>query len=300
MNFLWDATVARYKSEHSQKQYERQVNELDRKSRDRVHHMDYVVNHENIAVADLTRRIRMAATREGAIQFKDAVEQTKKAVGREFGRQQKELEDLIRSTDQQKREFENSIHQSKKDYAELARTSDAIRHNREAQAKIDHAKRFTGKDIYTLDSLRAQVRRVLDRTIRQGEKLTQAFRQSNPYGLAGNADIYMGSAANHRMLFEVDRAVGQIKESHKREQDYDSGNPPEVSDEVLGPRAKREIKRRDAEIEELEARLKGGLPQQVSRQDFADIIEKPKPNYGRRSLISEGQENIYKQRDTYE
>ncbi len=287
------------KPEKTKKQHENEVNDLGRKAKDRIKHLGNVVKKDNKAVNDFSKSIRSATTVEGAKQVKEAAVQTKKAVGQEYHQQQKNLEGLLNDEDKKKNELEKYIRYSKFDYTELTKTLNDVYRNKSAHDKIDSARRLTARDIYTLNSLRGQVARSLQRTCRQGKQLGQEFRSTNLYGID---DDYMASEAKRKEMSEVDKAIKQAqKEMPKRSIDDLEGEmlPEETEKDNLSSRAKKEIGKRDAVIEELEEKLKSA-GSQPSVQHVVKRTEKPKQNYGRPSVIPRDQNDVYNHKDTYD
>jgi len=296
--------MPKYKPEKSKDKYERGVNDLDRKAKDRTKHMSNVVKNDAKVIKDFSRNIKSGGTIEGKKKFKEAAGQTGKEVGKEVKRQYKDLEDIVKHASEKKGELEQGIKYSKLNYAELTKVSDNIKESTAARKMINQGRQAAQKDTYTLESLRNNVSRTLRRTMQQGQDLVQEFKKTRFYAPVDSAKLYLDSEVKREEGREVDNAIKQLQKNSIEEV---QNNIPEGQiiaekdqDHELCPRAKKKLGKLSAVNEELEEKLKDVPTPQDKKQPAAEPEKKHAPNYGRPPVVSGRQNDIYNQEDKYE
>ena len=194
----------------SRRNLERKVKELDSKAKDRTNHMNKVVKNDAKAIADLSKKIRPGGTIEGAKVIKEAQQQAGGEVKKEYGRQKKSLEDIMKKGGKTERELEERWKYSKLNHAELTKASSSIKETHAAKRSLDQGRQVTQENIQTMDSLRDSVHRVMQST-------SQCFQKMN-YEIA-NTLISVNSSVNPKYWFQAHRVnqIGATKESSRKE-----------------------------------------------------------------------------------
>jgi hypothetical protein len=284
-------------SPESRDKLERKVKEFNAGTRDHTRHMSNIVQNDARAIADASRNIRPAGTIEAAKAVKEALQRSGKEVKKEYGRRKKTLEDLMKKGGRLESEFKDRAEYSKFNYTELTKASGSIKETHAARSKIDHGRQVAQKDTYTLDSLRNTVHRVIQRTSQYHRELDYKIANTLQFsGSSANTDYMIQGLKANQAAMEKERhksifAPWEVKVVLREEQDHQ-----------LCPRAKKEIEKAKAAKEELEAKLKANQFIQSEKQiHIADeISKKDNRNYGRSSVMPGEQNNLYKQKDTYE
>jgi hypothetical protein len=257
-----------------------------------------VVTKDAKAVKDLSSKFRSAGTIEGKKNVRDAIEQAGREIGKEFSRQQKDLEIIVTEGYRKKQEFEKDIRQSKLNYIELAKASNGIQESKAARKNVSDAGKVSIQDMYTMNSLRDDVARILKRTSRRGQELSREFSGiTSLYGSADSINFYIDSESKHKKQQEINNAIEDVSKDDRLKKDDMEGQIiyEKDKDVKLCPQARKEIEHREAHIRELEEKLHGGHLQDIKHR--FELPEKQKPNYG---SYSAGQNNLYDQKDKYE
>jgi len=288
--------MPKYKPEGKGK-LERKVKEFDSKAKDRTKHMSSVVKNDAKAIADLSKKIRPGGTIEGAKAIKEAQQQAGGEVKKEYGHQKKSLEDMLKKGSKIGSEFKERGKDSKLNYAELTKTSNSIKETTAARNKINQGRQVARGDIYTLDSLRDTVYRAMQRAGQHIKEMDYRIASTlQLFGNGVNTEYMVQGLRVNQAAMEKDRNKNktdpwEVNVVHRENQDHQ-----------LCARAKKEIGQANAAKEELEAKLKAGQLIQDGKQVqvASDISKKSNRNYGRSSVIPGDQNNLYKQKDTYE
>lgn len=294
--------MPKYKPEKSKDKLEREVKDIGHKAKDRTKHMSNAVKKDAKAVKDLSKNIRSGGTIEGKKKYKEAVQQTGKEVGKEVGRQQKDLESIVNQAIKKKKEFEQGIKYSKLNYAELTKVSNGIHESTAARNKMNHTRQLSQKDIYTMNSLRDGVSRILKRTVQQGQDLAHEFKKTGLYVSDDNEKFYQDNENKRKEAQDIGEAVDNVQKKNEQDVKKDDLEGQEIPDESqkkeLCLDAKKEIWKANAAKEEAEQRA--GQPSQDAKQVVFKPEKKPDRNYGRDPLGTSGQNNIYNQKKTYQ
>ena len=149
--------MPKYRPERKGK-LERKVKELDSKTRDRTNHMSNVVKNDAKAIADLSKKIRQGATIEGAKATKEAQQQAGGEVKKEYGRQKKSLEGIVKKGGKTERELEERGKYSKLNYAELTKASNSTKETPAAKRGLDQGKQATQKEIDIMKAVESTLR----------------------------------------------------------------------------------------------------------------------------------------------
>ena len=166
--------MAKYKPE-SRRKLEKRVKDLDHKAQDRTKHMSNVIKKDAKAIADVSKNIRSAGTIEAGKEIKQHLQQSAKGVKREFGHQKKNLEGIVKKEGKIKIELEQRSKDSKFDCKELTRASSSIKETADARNKINQGKQAAQKDVFILNSLRDNVKRLMQRTTRDIKDMGSKF-----------------------------------------------------------------------------------------------------------------------------
>ena len=166
--------MAKYKPE-SRRKLEKRVKDLDHKAQDRTKHMSNVIKKDAKAIADVSKNIRSAGTIEAGKEIKQHLQQSAKGVKREFGHQKKNLEGIVEKEGKIKIELEQRSKDSKFDCKELTRASSSIKETADARNKINQGKQAAQKDVFILNSLRDNVKRLMQRTTRDIKDMGSKF-----------------------------------------------------------------------------------------------------------------------------
>ena len=287
--------MPKYKPE-SKGNLERRVKEFDSKIKDRTNHMNKVVKNDAKAIADLSKKIKPGGTIEGAKAIKESSQQADKEVKKEYGHQKKNVKDIVKKGGKLESEFKERGKYSKLNYAELTKASSSIKETQAAKKRLDKGRQVAQENIYNMDSLRDSVHRALQRTNRCFQELD--------YKIADTL-ISANSGINSKYWFQAHQ-VNHV--AMQKERNKDKGNSSEVKvvpqenlDDKLCSRAEKKIRKANA-VAEKEAKLKAGQPLQDGKQVQVtdETLKKLDRNYGRGPLGTEGQNNVYNQKKTYQ
>jgi len=289
--------MPKYNREKSKDEYKRQVNDLSYKAEDRTRHLNNVVKKDAKAVKELSSKFRSAGTIEGKKKVSEAIGQADKEIGKEFSRQQKDLERIITEGYRKKQEFEKGIRHSKLNYIELAKASNGIQESKAAHKNVSNAGKVSLQDMYTMNSLRDDIARILKRTSQRGRELSHEFGITGLYGSADSVNFYIDSESKRKKQHEINDAIEDVSKDSRLKNDNMEGQiiQKKDKDDKLCPQARKAIGYREARIRELEEKLHGVHLQ--GAKHVVEVPEKRKPNYGRHSI---GQDNLYDQKDKYE
>jgi len=281
-------------SPESKGKLERKVKDIDSKAKDRTKHMANVVK-DNKTVGNLFRHLRLGGTAEGMREVNSHLQQARKEVKREYGHKKKSLEGIVKKAGKLESELKERGKYSKLNYKELTKASSSIKETHAAKRGLDRGRQAAQKDIYTMDSLRDSIHRVMQRT-------SQCFQKMS-YEIA-NTLISVNSDVNSKYWFQAHR-VNQVAMQKERNKNKSVSSEVEfVSQENLDDKlclkAEKNAKKAAAAAAK-ETRLEAGQHlQDGKRIEVADETpKKPDPNYGRHPLGIPEQNNIYNQKDTY-
>ena len=292
--------MPKYRSE-SRSEIKRKVKDLDYKAKDRTKHMGNVVK-DNKVIADVSKKLRLGGTIEGTEKIKQHLQGAGKESINEWGRHEKKLENLINKEKRVEKELGDKTKDSMQNYEELTKASSSIKETSAAKNEVDKGRNVAQKEIYTLDSLCDSVKRTIKRTSQDVRNMHTVLKSQ--YILT---DKYM---SKHKVDEQIHSARDEVmrdfdrKSEERRKKEHDDkirameGQviPQKNQGHKLCSKAEKEIGKANAAKEELEAKLKDGLPIQDGKQvQSADEISKQRDlNYGRRSMIPGEQNDTYK------
>ena len=239
---------------------ERRVKEFDSKTSDRAKHMNNVVKYDAKAIADVSKKIRSGGTIEADKEINRAIQQASEKVKEKYGHEKKSIDDLMEKGGKIKSELKERGKDSKSNYKKLTKASDSIKETPAAKKGLDHGRQVAQENIYIMDSLHDVVYRAMQRT---GQRI-----QELDYKIASTLHFF-GSGAKA---------------------------------EYMDAEKKRSNRKIEAENGDLRKRMEAGQHLQKGKQvQVANEISKKRDNdYGRRSVIPDENNNLYKQKDTYQ
>jgi len=288
--------MPKYRPE-SRSEIKRKVKDLDYKAKDRTKHMGNVVK-DNKVITDISKKLRLGGTIEGAEKIKQHLRGAGKESINEWGRQEKKLENIVNKEKRVEKELGDKTKDSMQNYEDLTKASSSIKETSGARKKINEGRKIAQEDASTIGSLRDRVRRNKERRNQDVRNMRAVLK--SPYVLTDN---YI---SRHKVEEQIDSAIDEVKRKSKERKKKESEDkiramegqviPQENQGHKLCPKAEKEIGKANAAKEELEAKLKDGLPIQDGKQvQVADEISKQRDlNYGRRSMIPGEQNDTYK------
>lgn len=283
-------------SPESRHNLEDKVKELHSKIKDCTEHMSNVVKNDAKAIADVSKNIRPGGTIEGDKETNQDIQQAGGEAKKEYGRQKKTVEGIMKKGGNLESEFKERGKYSKLNYAELTKASNSIKETPAAKKGLDHGRQVAQENIYTMDSLRNSIHSVLQRT-------SQRFQKMN-YEIANTLQFFGSGVKTEYMVqgLQANQAVAE-KERSKSKADPSEVKivPQENLDDKLCLKAEKNAEKAAAAAANAARREAGQHIQDGKQVQVADETpKKPNLNYGRHPLGTPGQDNIYNQKDTSE
>ena len=292
--------MSKFKPE-KKRDLERRVKEFDSKIKDSTNHMSKVVKNDAKAIADLSKKIKPGGTIEGAKAINESSQQAGKEVKKKYDQLGKTVENLVKKGGNLESEFDEREKYSKLNYAELTKASSSIEETPAAKKGLDRGRRVAQENIYNMNSLRGSVHRTIQRTRQRCQDTTSELKKTGLYVSGDNEKFYLDNQTKREGTQEIGEAIGNVQKEGKQEVKKDDLEGQEIPDKS----AKKELckdARKAIAKERLEAKLKAGQPLQDRKQ--VEVVDETSKkvgrNYGRPPLGTEGQNNVYNQKKTYQ